>query len=143
LSNMLAVVRIRGLVGIKKGVSDTFKILRLNRKMHCVLLPESKGVKGVLQKVKDYCTFGEISDELLELLISKRGRKPGNKRLTEEEAREVTTKLKEEGKLKGIKPVFRLTPPSKGFKRSIKQHWPKGELGYRGEKINDLLKRMI
>lgn len=139
---MFATIRIRGLVGIKKDISDTFKMLRLNRKMHCVLLPESETVMGMLQKVKDYCTFGEISDELLELLILKRGRKPGNKRLAEQEAKEATTKLKE-GKLKGIKPVFRLTPPSGGFKKSIKQHWPNGEVGYRGKEINELLKRMI
>ena len=42
-----------------------------------------------------------------------------------------------------IKPVFRLTPPSKGFKKSIKQQYPNGEIGYRGEKINELILRMI
>jgi large subunit ribosomal protein L30 len=36
-----------------------------------------------------------------------------------------------------------LTPPSKGFRKSIKQHYPDGELGYRGKEINVLLKRMI
>jgi len=44
--------------------------------------------------------------------------------------------------LEKIEPVFRLTPPSKGFK-SIKEHYPKGDLGYRGKEINELLKRMI
>jgi large subunit ribosomal protein L30 len=41
-----------------------------------------------------------------------------------------------------LKPVFRLTPPKKGHK-SIKEHYPKGSLGYWGDKINDLLKRMV
>jgi len=44
-----------------------------------------------------------------------------------------------------LKPVFRLKPPSKGYDRGgIKQPYTKGgALGYRSEKINDLLKRMI
>ena len=41
-----------------------------------------------------------------------------------------------------IKSVFRLNPPSKGFK-STKRHYPDGSLGYRGEEINKLLSRMI
>ena len=41
-----------------------------------------------------------------------------------------------------LNPVFRLRPPKKGLK-SIKHPWPKGDLGYRGEAINELLERMI
>jgi ribosomal protein L30/L7E len=37
---------------------------------------------------------------------------------------------------------IRLKPPLKGFK-SIKNMWPKGDLGYRGDKINELVKRMM
>ncbi|MEM5872283.1 MAG: 50S ribosomal protein L30 [Candidatus Aenigmatarchaeota archaeon] len=141
---MYAVVRIRGLVGIKKEIKDTLAMLRLHRKMHCVLIKETESMKGMLQKVKDYVTWGEIDDKTLMELIKKRARKIGNKRLSEAEAEEVFKKIKEIEKIpKEIKPVFRLTPPSKGFKNSIKQHYPKGELGYRGKAINELLKRMI
>jgi len=142
---MYAVIRIKGLVKIRKDFKDTLKMLRLNRKMHCVILREDDVVvKGMLQKVKDRITWGEIDDEILKLLVEKRGRKPGNKRLTKEEAQDVFNKIKENQKVpESIIPVFRLTPPSKGFKHSIKQHYPKGELGYRGKEINELLKRMI
>ena len=141
---MYAVIRLRGLVKVKKDVRDTLKMLRLNRKMHCVLLKEDDVVKGMLQKVKDRTTWGEIDDNILRFLIEKRGRKSGNKRLTKEEAENVFNKIKENQKVTdGIKPVFRLSPPSKGFKKSVKQHYPKGELGYRGKEINKLLKRMI
>jgi large subunit ribosomal protein L30 len=141
---MYAVIRLKGLTGLRKDVEDTFSMLRLNRKMHCIVLKESDNVKGMLQKVRNWSTYGEIDDKVLKLLIEKRGRKLGDKRLNEEEAEEIFKKIKETGKMpKEIKPVFRLTPPSKGFKKSIKQHYPKGELGYRGEKINELLKRMI
>ncbi|MEM5778504.1 MAG: 50S ribosomal protein L30 [Candidatus Aenigmatarchaeota archaeon] len=141
---MYAVIRIRGLVGIKKDIKDTLAMLRLHRKMHCVLLKETDSIKGMLQKVKDYVTWGEIEDEILKQLIKKRARKIGNKRLSEVEVEEVFKKVKEIEKIpKEIKPIFRLTPPSKGFKKSIKQHYPKGELGYRGKAINELIKRMI
>lgn len=141
---MYAVIRIKGLVKIRKDFQDTMEMLRLNRKMHCVLLKENEVVKGMLQKVKDWVTWGEIDDEILRLLVEKRGRKLGNKRLTKEEAENAFNKIKENQKVPDtIKPVFRLTPPSKGFKNSIKQHYPKGELGYRGKEINELLKRMI
>jgi len=141
---MYAVIRLKGLVKIRKNIKDTFKMLRLNRKMHCVLLKEDDVVKGMLQKVKDWSTWGEINDDILKFLVEKRGRKSGNKRLTKEEAEDVFNKIKENQKIPNtIKLVFRLTPPSKGFKNSIKQHYPKGELGYRGKEINKLLKRMI
>jgi len=141
---MYAVVRIRGSVDIRKEVKDTLAMLRLNRKMHCVLLRETDSMKGMLKAVNNWITYGEIEDNILKSLILKRGRKIGNKRLTEEEAEENFKKIKESGKIPDIiKPVFRLTPPSKGFKKSIKEHYPKGELGYRGKEINNLLKRMI
>jgi len=141
---MYAVIRLKGLVKIREDFQSTLKMLRLNRKMHCVVLDENDIVKGMLYKVKDRVTWGEIDDDTLKLLIEKRGRKLGNVRLTKEEADDIFKKLKESKKFpNGIKPVFRLTPPSKGFKHSIKQHYPKGELGYRGNEINELLKRMI
>jgi len=141
---MYAVIRLRGLVKVRKDIKDTLKMLRLNRKMHCVLLKEDDVVKGMLQKVKDRITWGEVDDDILKILVEKRGRKPGDERLTKEEAEDIFNKIKENQKIPNtIKPVFRLTPPSKGFKNSIKQHYPKGELGYRGKEINKLLKRMI
>jgi large subunit ribosomal protein L30 len=46
--------------------------------------------------------------------------------------------------LAGVKPRFRLHPPRGGFKRSTRRAATDGgELGYRGEDINRLVKRMI
>jgi large subunit ribosomal protein L30 len=141
---MFVVIRIRGLVGLRDDIVDTLAMLRLHRKMHCVISPENPGMLGMLRKVKDYITWGEINDDVLKLLVEKRGRKPGNKRLTDVEAKKVFDALKKTCIMpEDVVPLFRLTPPSKGFKHSIKQHYPKGEVGYRGEKINELLVRMI
>ena len=46
--------------------------------------------------------------------------------------------------LKNVKPIFKLHPPSKGFKgKTKKSYGVGGELGPRGEQIDSLLKRMI
>jgi len=139
---MFVAVKLRSGIDMKSDIADTLKMLRLHRKNHCVILKDSPSIRGMLQKVKDYITWGEISDEVLAKLVEKRGRKTGNLRLSKEESESVVNEIKTSGKPSSIKPVFRLSPPSKGFK-SIKQHYPKGDLGYRKDKINDLLKRMI
>jgi large subunit ribosomal protein L30 len=47
-------------------------------------------------------------------------------------------------KVKKLKPFFRMHPPKRGFKRSVKRPYgSKGELGYRGEAINELAEKMV
>lgn len=41
-----------------------------------------------------------------------------------------------------IEKTMRLKPPRGGLK-SIKRKYPKGDLGYRGDKISDLIKKMM
>ncbi len=152
---MIAVVRIRGKIGINRDIERTLYLLRLRKKNHCVILNLNKNVVGMLNKIKHYVTWGEINKEILEELLKKRGRIAGNKRLTEEYLKqkinmgfdEFSKKLIE-GKIKltdvpGIKPFFRLKPPTKGFKNTKKEFSLGGDLGYRGKEINELLKRMI
>lgn len=155
-----AIIRIRGTVDVPPDVEYTLKLLRLHKKFHCVLYPSSlPGIDGMLHKIKDWVTWGEIDKETLVKLLRIRGRIPGNKQLTDEYVKE---KLKLEGGieelaekiLKGeiqlhkieniIKPVFRLHPPRGGFKRSTKKPYKSnGELGYRGKEINKLIERML
>jgi len=151
---MFAIVRIRGSVGVRDDIEDTLDMLGLNTINSCVLVPENDDYKGMVEKVKDFVTFGKINLDTLLMMVKKRGRLIGDKKLTEENVKELGFKSIEEmaksvfeGKIKikdipKLKPVFRLTPPSKGYK-SVKQHYPKGDLGKRGEKINELLERMI
>lgn len=138
----MAVIRIRGSVSVHASIRDTMNMLRLNRVNHCVIVPGTPAFRGMLRRAMNYLTWGEINPETLEALIQKRGRLPGGKRLEKWNVKRITEKLAGGGKDDKIKPVFRLSPPSKGFK-SIRRHFPKGDLGYRGGKINDLLKRMI
>lgn len=152
---MFAVIRIRGTASLRKGILDTLKMLRLDSPNNCVLVPGTPDRKGMIKKVKDFVTYGEIEKETLLKLLEKRLRLKGNKRIDEKNLKEKTDFDKFEnfadelisGRIKlkdfeGLQPVFRLTPPSKGFK-SVKEHYPKGDLGDRGKEINELLKRMI
>ncbi len=146
---MIVAIRIRGTVGVKSDIEYALENIRLFKKNHAVLLKEEQSQMGMLHKTKDYITFGKISEEMLIKLLEKRGR-VGSKRLgvslkdlgyssTEGVAKDIAS-----GKnIKGLKAVFRLSPPSGGFKKSIKDAYPKGELGNRKESINELLKRMI
>ncbi len=146
MSELYAVVRVRGTVGVRKEIADTLKSLRLTKPNHCVMIPVNEYSKGMLQKAKDYVTWGEVSDELLELMISKRGKVSSSKAIDQKDVASAVKKFKE-GKQKetDMKTVFMLSPPRKGYesggvKRTFNQ---KGALGYRADKINDLLKKMI
>jgi len=151
---MLAIVRIRGSIGVRKKIEDTMRMLRLDAPNRCAVVPDDPSYKGMVEKVKDYATFGKINFETFLAMLKKRGRLEGNKRLDEKTIKEtgyesVEQMAKEifEGRVNikrvpKLKPVFKLTPPAHGFK-STKQHYPKGDLGDRGEAINKLLERMI
>ncbi|MBC7119543.1 MAG: 50S ribosomal protein L30 [Methanobacteriaceae archaeon] len=151
---MFAVIRVRGSVGVRKDIKDTLAMLRLHRINHAVLVDETPDYKGMLQKAKDYITWGEINEETLASMIKKRGRLPGNKKITKEHIKDKgysTFKELAEALIKGettledlhIKPVFRLHPPRKGYESVKKSFKEGGSLGYRGDKINELIQRMI
>lgn len=152
---MYAVIRIRGRTGIRKNIADTLDMLNLTRISHAVVIPETPSYKGMLQKAKDYITWGEVSEETFKTLVSERGRLPGNKRVTDEYVKENTeydsvealavaifngeTTLKDNG----LKPLFRLNPPRKGYEGTRQPFAEGGSLGYRSENINELLEKMI
>jgi large subunit ribosomal protein L30 len=151
-----AVIRIRGRVNIDGKISDTLKMLRLNKTNHCVVIPDTPTYRGMLQVVKDYVTWGELQPNVLSDMIKRRGQLEGGKSVKDGDVKSITgfdsistysqAVLKGETKIKDfdkLKPVFRLSPPKKGhggIKRAFKVG---GALGYRGEKINDLIRRML
>ena len=153
---MIAVIRIRGHVNVNRDIEATMKMLNLTRANHCTLVKESASYLGMLQKAKDYITYGPIEAETLAELISKRGMLAGNRPITEaymkehteyesiqEFARAIVKGMADIRELSEVKPIFRLHPPVKGY-RSIKRHYNAGgALGNRGEAINELIGRMI
>lgn len=152
---MYAVIRVRGNVQLKQVFRDTMKMLNLTRCNHLSLIEENESNNGMLKKVQDYITWGKISLETLEYLLEKRARLSGDKRLSVEylkknkinsfkELAEQADKDKKTLAKLGIKPVFRLNPPSKGYEREgIKKNFRiGGALGFRADKINALVLRM-
>jgi len=131
-------------------------MLHLTRNNYAVLIDDRPSFVGMLKTAQNFVTWGEASKEIVNTLIKGRGILAGNKKLTDEYAQKAGYKSLEElaeaifncrveyWKLPKVQPVFKLHPPTKGFKGKIKKGYGAGgELGYRGEKINELIKRMV
>ncbi|MBI4151975.1 uL30 family ribosomal protein [Candidatus Woesearchaeota archaeon] len=138
----LAVVLVRGMIDLNTPLRDTLSSLRLHHKNHCVVVGDSPVSRGMIQKVKDYVTWGEISPAVYQELVEKRG-KEFKARLTDGKKKYAYAFIEFQGKK--YKPYFALNPPRKGFgRKGIKVAFRAGgALGFRGEKINDLLQRMM
>jgi len=152
----IAVIRIRGTISALREARETLKLLRLEHTNNAILIDDRPSYKGMLQQVSSYVTWGEVTKETVVTMLEKRARLAGNKKLTteyleklgfknfEELADAIMTGKAEHSKLPFMVPIFKLHPPSKGFKGNIKKSFKAGgEAGYRGEAINDLVKRMV
>lgn len=151
---MIAALRVRGRTGVKKDIQETMSMLNLTRINHMVLINTNPSYDGMLKKAKDYITWGDVDAETLSAIIAKRGRLPGDAKVTDEYVKDNTdyssiedlAKAVVEGKVKiedaGIKPVFRLHPPRKGYESTKKSFKEGGSLGKR-ENINELVAKMI
>jgi large subunit ribosomal protein L30 len=117
---MIAVIRIKGQVKIRKVITETLNRLGLKTKYSCIVIEKPNAVEsGMIEKVKDFVAFGEIDHETLKKLIDARG------------------------KFSRSKTHFRLHPPRKGIES--KKHFGvgRGVLGNHGKEINKLLERML
>ncbi len=152
----IAAIRVRGTVRGSLEARNTLEMLHLPRNNYAVLIDDRPSFIGMIKKVQDYVTYGEPSRETVRLLLKEKGRLAGSKHVTDEYVQKLGYESIEEladaifscsieyWKLPNIQPLFRLHPPTKGFKGKIKRSYSShGELGYRGEKINELLNRML
>ncbi len=153
----IIVIRLRGSVKVRYSVSDTLKMLNLHRVHHAIIIDDRKSYMGMLQKVKDYVTWGTLDEETCNHLLKKRARLEGNESLTDNYIKKFTKfqTIEEFSKafinfnaeikdLPHLKPVFRLHPPRKGFKYTKKRPFGDfGELGFRDEQIQELVEKML
>jgi large subunit ribosomal protein L30 len=150
-----AVVKVRGTISAQREARETLELLRLAKTNNAVLIDNRPSYMGMLYRVQNYVTWGEVSKETVAMLLKERGRLAGGKKLTDEAVKTLGYKSIdaladaiasckiEYQKLPNIQPVFKLHPPSKGFKGKTKRSYAAGgEAGYRGEKISELIKRM-
>lgn len=151
-----AAIRVRGTVNVNPNIKKTLQLLNLTRANHCVLLEEKPTIKGMLRIAKDYITWGEIEKNVLTKLITNRGKLEGDKELTNDYLKSATSyntvdKLTEAiigdkfkyREIPNVKPIFRLSPPKKGYRGIKRSYVNKGALGYRSKEINKLIERMI
>lgn len=143
MSEMVAVVRIRGSINLNRDVLKTFEHLNLENKNWCIFAKNEPSFLGMVHKVKDYVTWGEISEDVMKKLVEKRG-ELYSARMHDSKSRLTYNRFIEINGKKYRK-VFRLSPPRKGFgRKGIKHPFSKGgALGYRAGKINDLIERMM
>jgi len=155
---LILAIRVRGQVRVSPQIEDTLDKLLLGRLHQARLLAVTSSLDGMITKSKDYITWGEPNEEVVEKLLRKRGRLPANGRLTDAYVKKNSSHssikalakaiVSGKGKVsdvEGLKPVFRLTPPTKGYggkKRNLSVGMG-GITGYRGEGINELAIRMI
>jgi large subunit ribosomal protein L30 len=152
--NRIIAVRVRGTAKVSKSIRDTLIMLNLTKPHHAVIIDDRPTYMGMLQKAKDYLTFGEVESDVAEALVRKWARLSGGTRLTEEYVKEKTgqtiteftksvMEFKKELDELHIKNMFRLHPPRKGYKNIKLAYTQGGSLGYRGKEINALVRRMI
>src|SRR3989344_3349753 len=151
---MLAVIRIRGNIKVKPALRKTMELLRLHRTNHLVLVSEEQ--LPMVKKVQSFVTWGEPEEATIAKMLEKRARLPGNKKIDagflkkhslgtfENFAKDILEGKKTLAEA-GIKPVFRLKPPKKGFERQgIKKPYSiGGALGYRAADINYLIAKIV
>ena len=150
------VVKIRGTVSAQKEVRETLLFLHLTHTNHAILVDSRASYKGMLQRVNNYVTWGEPTKETVLMMLQKRAKLAGDKKLTEEYVKKIGYKSLDDlaeaivtckaefQKLPDVQPLFKLHPPSKGYKGKTKKGFKAGgEAGYRGEAINNLVQRMV
>ncbi|MEK6840629.1 MAG: uL30 family ribosomal protein [Nanoarchaeota archaeon] len=143
---MICIIRIRGRVGLDRRVKETLDRMRLGKKYSCVVLVNpNREQMMMIKKLRNFIAYGNISKDVFEKLIEKRGKIIPNadgkkKKIDIKKAVEDLEKGKTYESV-GLKPFFRLHPPRGGA--DTKVHFPKGVLGDHKEHINKLIERML
>ncbi len=119
---VIAVIRIAGSVNLEKDNAETFRRLKLGRKLTCIFVEETNEVQmGMVKKVSQQVSYGPVDKKLMDDTITKRGQKDP----------------------KGVYRGFcRLHPPIGGFKKPTNRNAPNGILG-KNDNIAKLLGRML
>ena len=84
------VVRVRSDVKVERSIKQTMHNLNLTRVNHAVIIPENDQYRGMLQKAKDYITWGEADAATVEAMLRERGRLAGDVPLTDAHVKEGT-----------------------------------------------------
>ena len=155
MAERLVVIRIRGSVNVNHHIAATLDMLGLRRVNHAVIIDDRASYLGMLQKVKDYITWGTVDKDDVALILKNRGRVIGGGHVTDEYVKSNSafksiddfaaafSDFKAElSDLAGLKTLFRLHPPRKGHSGIKRAYTVGGALGNRGSKIKSLIHKM-
>jgi len=118
----LVVIRIAGRVNVNRDNEETFNRLKLGKKLTCIFVDEKdESQMGMIHKLAQLVSFGEVDKKLMDETIAKRGQKDVK------------------GNYRGF---CRLHPPIGGFRKPTNKNVPKGILG-RNPNIAKLLEKML
>jgi large subunit ribosomal protein L30 len=154
-TDLLAVIRLKGKINVNYRIQATLDMLNVRKTNYMTLIPNTPSYLGMLKKARNFITWGEINQDILKYVLEKRGEIAGRQKLTNKHLKEHTeyptitalSKALHKGEVKlddipELKRFFRLHPARKGY-RGIKKGFAEGgEVGYRGEAINELIVRM-
>ena len=68
----LLAIRIRGGVNCPRRVEDTLRMLRVDRNNYATIIDDRPDYLGMLQKAKDWITWGEPDVETIKIILEKK-----------------------------------------------------------------------
>ncbi len=148
------VLQVRGEVNQSGEVRDTLDMLNLGSVNHFTIVPDEDSYRGMVFKVNDYVAYGEPDSDTVALLLRERGETPEGEPVDDDYVAEKSeygdvdalaealvdgeTTLRDAG----LSPTIRLHPPRKGHDGVKKAASEGGVLGYHGDDLDELLRRM-
>lgn len=150
----IIVLRLRSSINNDHRLEKTMTLMRLTRVNHCTVVTQDENTRGMLKRMKDMVTWGELEPKTLAKLLRTRANIKGGlsdimvsenteyKTVDEFAEAVVAGKAKLES-ISGLKNLFRLHPPIGGHSGIKKPYNTGGSLGYRGTEINSLLENML
>ncbi len=139
----LVAIRIRSAINASSKVKQILDRLGLRKKLCMAVFDNKADMEGQLKEVKDYVTYGIITEDFLKEVLDKRGELYKG-RLTDSKSNYQFRRVINVGGKK-YKPYIRLHPPIGGFERKgIKKPYATGgALGDRKDRIKELITKML
>ncbi|KAJ8598284.1 hypothetical protein CTAYLR_006014 [Chrysophaeum taylorii] len=157
------VIRIRGIIGVSPKVRKILQLLRLRQLHNGVFVKLNGSTSKMLRLVEPYIAYGYPNLKSVRELIYKRGYgKVDKKRIpidsnavvedalgacdiicVEDLIHEIYTVGPHFTKVNNFLWPFKLSSPTGGFKQKLLHYNEGGDAGLRGEKIHELIKKML
>ena len=84
------VVRMTGQINVPHWAKNTLMLLKLDKKFRATIVPAKDNTLGMLNRVKHYVSWQEVSTDIAKELFSKKGRKAGYKKISSEDLESFT-----------------------------------------------------